>query len=311
LAVGVGLFAWILRTADLPAVWKTLTALHWRFGMVLLFYIVIFGLDTLGWRYALRPHAQAKIRWDRLFRARLAGEAVNYVTPTAWVGGEPVKAALLAERYGIPMVDGMASVVVAKTTFALSMLLFIVLGLFVTLWTQPISPAVLKWVWVVLPFLLTLMVIFLLVQFFQPFRRGSAWMSKISPRWFSQLESKVHQWDEAITSFYRSSPSSIFWSTWFHFLGWVAGAVEVYLILWFLQLPVSFATACSIEALWLLLRSGAFMIPATIGASEGIVLFICSGLGIGAVPGLALALTRRARELTWVGLGLAEFGRRR
>jgi glycosyltransferase 2 family protein len=117
--------------------------------------------------------------------------------------------------------------------------------------------------------------------------------------------------DHAIVSFYRDSPRSVFYSLGFHFLGWVAGVVEVFLILHFLKIPVSLSTAWAIEALWVLLRSGAFMIPASIGASEGILLFICGGFGIGAVPGLALALIRRARELTWVGLGLMEFARER
>ena len=90
LAAGIAIFIWVLRGADLPVVWAQISNLHWRFGIILLFYIVIFGLDTLGWRYALLPHAQRRIPWIRLFRTRLAGEAVNYVTPTAWVGGEPV-----------------------------------------------------------------------------------------------------------------------------------------------------------------------------------------------------------------------------
>ncbi len=51
------------------------------------------------------------------------------------------------------------------------------------------------------------------------------------------------------------------------------------------------------------------MIPASLGASEGILLLICAGMGISAVSGLALALVRRARELVWTGLGLLEFSR--
>ena len=132
---GLALLAWVLRSSDLPAVWHHLVNLRWRFLVVLLFYIVIFGLDTLGWRSALNPAGQAKVRWDRMFRARLAGEALNYVTPTAWIGGEPVKAYLLSRRYGVPLPDGMASVVIAKTTFTLSMLVFVVAGLILAMAT--------------------------------------------------------------------------------------------------------------------------------------------------------------------------------
>ena len=310
LLLGLGLFVWVLSSADLLAVWEQLRAFQWRFAMVFGFYVVIFGLDTLGWKFAFGPRIDNQLRWDRLFRTRLAGEAVNYITPSAWIGGEPVKAALLSKRYGVPLTDGIASVVVAKTTFAFSMLLFIILGLWVTAATRPVSASVVRWVWVVLPTLSVLLILFLLVQFFQPFRRSFLLFRRLAPNWFARVESKLEQLDHAVGSFYRDFPRSVFWSFGFHFLGWVAGAIEVYLIFYLLNFPISFATACSIEALWILLKSGAFLIPATIGVSEGILLFLCAGLGIHAVPALALALIRRARELAWVGLGLVEFSRK-
>ncbi|MBI3333370.1 MAG: flippase-like domain-containing protein [Candidatus Omnitrophica bacterium] len=304
--LGLGLFLWVLRTADLSAVWQQIRHLQWRFGVVLLFYVVIFGLDTFGWRFALSPLAQAKVRWDRLFRARLAGEALNYVTPSAWIGGEPVKAYLLSKRYGVPLSEGMASVVIAKTTFSISMFFFVMTGIGITLATRPLDPSLLRWVWITLIGLGGLLALFLLVQFLRPFEKGSSlfgWMrSSIGP--------KVREWDEALVRFYRESQRELFLSLGFHFLGWVAGVFEVFLILRFLGIPVTLATAWSLEALWVLLKSGAFLIPASLGASEGLGLLVCMGLGIQAVPGLALALVRRARELVWVGLGLLEFSRR-
>lgn len=292
-ALGVVLFAWVLASSDLGSVWKMLSQIRWRFLWVLAFYVVIFGLDTLGWRYTLRPSARAQIPWVRLFRARLAGEAVNYVTPAGSIGGEPVKAVLLFRRFGVPMADGMASVIVAKTTFALSMLLFVVVGLGVAAATHALPVLMLKWFWGVLGMLSFLLGLFVLVQFLKPSRRFTA----------------LHEWGQSIRSLYLQSPRAVLGSFGFHFLGWVAGVGEVYLILHFLRIPVSFATAFSIEAFWVLLRSGAFMIPASLGASEGAILFVCTGFGLGAMAGLALGLVRRARELTWIGLGLLEFSR--
>ncbi|MBI3323458.1 MAG: flippase-like domain-containing protein [Candidatus Omnitrophica bacterium] len=317
LLVGIGLFAWILANADLPAVWRQVRHLRWEFMLIFLFYAVIFGLDTFGWHFALTRRAQAQVRWSSLFRTRLAGEAVNYVTPTGYIGGEPVKALLLSRRHGIPLADGMASVVIAKTTLVFSMLLFILTGIGVTLATQEMEPSVFRWVWVVLPVLSLLLVLFLLAQFVQPFRRGSSLAHGVSlwaraPRlsgWLQRVKEKVREWDHAILSFYRQSPGSVLWSLGFHFLGWLAGAVEVLLILRLLGIPVSLTTAFSIEALWVLLKTAAFMIPASLGASEGLLLLVCGGLGISAVPGLALGLLRRAREMIWVGLGLLEFAR--
>ena len=304
MAAGLGLLGWILWTQNLPEVWRQVSHLQWRFLLVLLFYLVIFGLDTLGWRSALSP--RANVRWDHLFKIRLAGEAVNYVTPTAWVGGEPVKAHLLSKRYGIPFSDGIASVVIAKTTFSISMFLFILTGIALMLLTQSIHDSILRWVWIILPFLGVLLMLFLLAQFSQPFKRGISLLQAILPRFLRDAESKAKEWDRAIVTFYRHSPRAVLLSFAFHFLGWVAGVFEVYLIFRLLQVPVSLSAAWGIESLWLLLKTGAFLIPASLGASEGIILLICLGSGINAASALALALVRRAREIFWVGLGLRE-----
>ncbi len=307
--VGVGIFLWILSQQDLTTLGQMLAHFHWRFGLILLFYGVIFGLDTLGWSFALNGPSRSRVRWDDLLRARLVGEAVNYVTPMAWIGGEPIKALLLARRHGVPLADGMASVVVAKTTFTLAMLLFILTGLAVAMATEPIPPPLAGWVGIIFPVLCGLLALFLTVQFIRPFSRGLKFFERFFPRGWARAGQRLEEWDEAITKFYRGSPKALFWSIAFAFLGWMAGVVEVYLILTFLGIPVSWATAWTIESLWVLLRSGAFLIPAGLGANEGFAIVICATLGINAVTALALGLIRRARELTWVGLGLVEFSR--
>ena len=53
---------------------------------ILLPSVVGYALDAVGWRYTLGRHAQ-RIRFDRLFMTRMAGEAVNFTTPAAYLGG--------------------------------------------------------------------------------------------------------------------------------------------------------------------------------------------------------------------------------
>ncbi len=282
---------------------------RWRFFFVFLFYALIFGLDTWGWKYALHPDERSKVSWINLFRARLAGEAVNYVTPAASVGGEPVKAVILSKRYGVPMPEGMASVVVAKTTMALSMLFFSLAGIVLASISYPLPGLLKRWLGGVMVVLSGSLALFILAQFLKPFQRGSRAFSWIHPRWFDSLQAKMQSWDGAILRLYRQSPGSIFRSLLFHFLGWLAGAAEVFFVFKLLHFPISIPAAFCLEALWVLLRSGAFMIPASLGASEGFMVLVCSGLGISSVAGLAVGLIRRVREMAWMGLGLLEFSR--
>ena len=133
----------VLKLALLLLGALTLSALVWHIGIVriyeavarlgplalvtiLLPSLLMYLFEAYGWRVTLCIWADLLTFW-RLWAIRTAGEVVNMTTPTAYVGGEPLKA-LLLKRHGIPMVEGMASVVTAKTTMTIAQILFILAG---------------------------------------------------------------------------------------------------------------------------------------------------------------------------------------
>ena len=133
LIVGLAALIGIILHIGIEPILHTVSQLGlFHLGFILLPMIVVYGLEALGWQVTLGPHAR-KIGFLRLFAIRMAGETVNVTTPTAYVGGEPLKAYLL-KRYGVPMVDGLASVITAKTTMTLAQVFFILLGLALTFW---------------------------------------------------------------------------------------------------------------------------------------------------------------------------------
>lgn len=89
-------------------------------------------VDCLGWRLTLGQHNTA-VPFSRLFVIRSTGELMNATTPTAYVGGEPLRAHLL-KQYGIPMVDGLASVIVATTAMTIGQIVYILLGIGPGVW---------------------------------------------------------------------------------------------------------------------------------------------------------------------------------
>jgi hypothetical protein len=96
-------------------------------------------------------------------------------------------------------------------------------------------------------------------------------------------------------------------STLWHFAAWVLGGLELYLILAFLDLPVSFATALVLESFGAAVRFASFMVPASLGALEGGNMAIFAALGLPASMGLTSTLIRRLREATWAVGGLVAF----
>jgi uncharacterized membrane protein YbhN (UPF0104 family) len=86
-------------------------------------------------------------------------------------------------------------------------------------------------------------------------------------------------------------------------LNWYLGALEIYIILYFLGHPISIAESIILETLVELVRAGTFFIPATLGTQE--VAFLSATGAITGEPalGLAIALMRRVREIVWFILG--------
>src|SRR5436305_1817502 len=119
------LLALLLYHAGIGPVLVRLRALGWGAPLVLVPYLAIAAFDALGWRCTLP--ATARVPLGAVYLARMAGEAVNSLTPTA-VTGEPLKAHLL-RAWGVSSADGVASIVIAKTALTVSQILFILLGL--------------------------------------------------------------------------------------------------------------------------------------------------------------------------------------
>jgi uncharacterized membrane protein YbhN (UPF0104 family) len=110
--------------------------------------------------------------------------------------------------------------------------------------------------------------------------------------------------DGSLRHFYRDHWRRLLASTALHFLGWVLGGVEAFLMLYALDVPLSFATAVVIEAFGAAVRFATFLVPANIGVLEGANAGAFTALGAGAGAGLAFSFVRRARQAVWVGLGL-------
>jgi putative membrane protein len=81
-------------------------------------------------------------------------------------------------------------------------------------------------------------------------------------------------------------------------LGWLLGTGEVWLALYFLDHPVSWIEALMIESLAQAAKGAAFLVPGALGVLEGGYIVLGSLIGLPSSVSLALALTRRIRELS-------------
>ena len=296
---GAALFVVLLVQIGPAAVVASFSDLSWRLLVILCFpFVLINAFDTLGWKFAFRRDG---VPFPVLLWARLAGEAFNATTPTASVGGDAVKAWLIRRHAAIE--ESLPSVIVAKTTITIAQALFLLLGILVAWPTLPAGSPLL-WAMEVLLVLEILGVGgFVLVQAFGVIGGGGRILQRLGLLGAGEPPQALGRVDDALSRFYRDQPRRLILSIACHFAGWALSALETYVILYALGLPVSAATAIVIEAFGTGIRFASFMVPAHLGALEGGHVAIFVALGLTAPAGLTFSLVRRVREAAWTGVG--------
>ncbi len=272
--------------------------------VILLPMILVYGLEAWGWRLTLGAYAE-RVGFLRLWAIRMAGETVNATTPAAYVGGEPLKAYLL-KRYGVPMVEGMASVITAKTTMTLAQVLFILLGLGLAFWIMDAASHYWMAMFVSLGLLAFSVGLFVM---FQRYGLGMGCltmlrMCKIRLAFLEKRESQLQEMDATIRRFYSENRRTFFIGLGTFFLAWLCETLEVYAILYYLGMEIDVWTSISIAALTVFIKGGTFFIPGSLGAQEGGYTLLLMSFGYTEVTGITFALIRRLREILWIVIGL-------
>lgn len=296
LLAGSFTFFYLLWAFDPARVWSDLRGFGWGFAVVLPFQLLDHALNAWGWRLAFPPAAAAQTRFWDLVRVRVAGDGVNYLTPSGNIAGEFVRPAMLHAE--LPMDVRIASVFTAKAAQAAGQALFILLGLaYVMLGrVSVISTARLLWGGAAVTLILGGVVFCVWAVAHRP----PAWLNARFPKLGAGLGPVGGQ----LRGYLAEHPGRLAGSTLVFMLGYAWGALEIWLIARFLGLPLPLHTALAVEFLSNLIDAMAFMVPAKIGTQEAGKAAIFKGLGLPAGTGFSLGLIRHVRELAWAGLGL-------
>ncbi len=308
LFLGLLTFVGLIWHIGLGRIWDAISGVGpMALVLILLPSVLMYALEAWGWHLTLGTYAK-KISFSRVWAVRTAGEVVNMTTPAAYVGGEPLKAYLIRPQ-GIPLVDGLASVVTAKTIMTIAQVLFILVGIVLAVFLLQGTTSTTQ---LLMATGLSLgLLLFGTVGFFLLQRRGlfisilnGLRALKVRIAFLEQREEKLRELDQTIRDFYTQNQRGFMVATGIFFLGWLAEAFEVYVIIAMLGEPIDALTAISIGALSVFIKGSTFFIPGSLGAQEGGNLALLLAFGYGDVAGISFALLRRVRELVWIGIGL-------
>ena len=292
LAAGTTLLIALLLQQGVSDVWTAFATAGWGLALVAAYHLVPMIADAYAWRplFAATPRPGfITLTW-----VRWLGESVNTLLPVAQIGGEVIRSRLLALR-GIPASHAGAAVVADVTLGLFTQIAFTLLGiglLVVTLGTG-------QWIWPALGAALLMAVLATAFYFAQ--RRGL--FAAVAGRLEILIGTDrlvpaagARDLDATLTAIYVRRAAVARAAAW-RLTGWLAGAGEVWLALYFIGAPVGPVEALILESLGQAVRGMAFLVPAALGVQEGGFVLIGSLLGISPEVALALSLVKRVREL--------------
>jgi hypothetical protein len=303
LALGGALLAVTFWRIGLDGLVRDLRIIGWGLLVILLVEGLNVAFNTWGWALAF-PRGERSVSARRLVAARLAGDGVNYLTPSATVGGELLRVRLLGRE--LPSSLRWASVSVAKLGQTVAQAVFILLGLALVL---PRFTSARAWVgWLgggAAAILVCVAFVWVVGRGFWATTGGvlrRAGLGRVlRPAW---AEPGRHL-DAALG---RLGAGRAIASLGCFVLGWTVGAGEIYLILRWIGGTVDWQTALALEVGSVLIDGILFFVPAKIGTQEGGKVVLFAVLGLNPARGLTVGIVRRIRELAYAGLGLVALG---
>ena len=91
LILALGFYVWFLRRFGFGGVLACVRLVGWGLALTIALEAVSRISNTFGWR-AVIPKLPPNLGFGEMFMARIAGEATDYVTPSAQLGGQFVMA---------------------------------------------------------------------------------------------------------------------------------------------------------------------------------------------------------------------------
>ena len=303
LGLGIVLFAFVVWRSGPQKILADLARLTWRQIAVLMALRAGYWLlRTFNWKQIYDQY-ETKKPFLRLFEARLADNAVSFLTPSAMLGGLPVRALLLE---GVDRRRVFASVVLDKTIEGVTLAAFTVAAMLAAVVFLPLSGAARLVFGVFVVAAAAFCVAIVAGQRKGLFVGLLDFLARIGIRW-RRLEAKRESLgvvDTALAGFYRDHRALIPRVASLYTLTYLIWAAEIHITLHFLGAPgLTFVKSLLVISL----GNVAFVlpgIPASLGVYELTNVGVFKALGWTAGTAIALSVVRRLLALVWTTLGL-------
>lgn len=306
IVLGLALFGVTLAFIDHEATLREARSLGLLLPLVLAPSIGWHVVRTLGWLICFPPEVRPS--FGRLFRVRLAADAVSYFTIRG-LASEPLRVVLLLDR--VPPEASTASTILERTAMGVTSVVLVGITSVLAMSSQAVPESwqhVFRVIAMIAVVVIGLTVLLLTREgryvgpMFEALYRRTGW------HWTEgRVAHFIAEVERIFLDLARTDPRRLRHLLLLAVTAYALMALEIWIVFWAIREPVTVLSAMFVETFTRSTSVLSGMIPANLGALEASNVVVVNALGL--VGAGALALSRRVRGLAWAGLGLLLYPR--
>ncbi|MDD3006471.1 MAG: lysylphosphatidylglycerol synthase transmembrane domain-containing protein [Candidatus Pacebacteria bacterium] len=275
-------------------------------GVFLLNFLAVFVVGTCRWQVILEGQG-CPISFWKVMRAKMAGFTLSYITPSAMIGGEPVRAYMVKEESECGWERSFASVIIDQVIFLSCLFVAMVAG-FIFLAEHFSLPTEVFYAF----FLIFLSAFFILYFFYKKMlNRGAGekafftfFIHKIGLDKIGFIKNKsdsIDRTEKSMENFFNEKKKHFFLAVFLGLLESFLDVLIVAVICFYLGQQIGILK--SLGVFFFLTLANFFPIPGALGSFEFALTFASGILGIGKDVGLAFSLISRLINIILCLLG--------
>jgi uncharacterized protein (TIRG00374 family) len=286
-------------------IFKTVSVFSfWKWLIIVVVGLTSFFIGVWRWRYIIRILTGKNIGLKLAIYAKAIGWTIAYITPIAYIGGEPHKVYLLKEEADIDWESAGASVIIDEVLELSMALLFLIAGA-VFLFVKFSVPAIL---FVVLGSSIGTLVVLWLI-FWRQTKNGRGFLSFLigllnlnKIKWVNGIQEKIKAAEKQTANFFKNHKKQFFAALSLAFLERAALITTFWLMVEFLGERTNIFQIMAVMALTVAVNF--LPLPASLGGQEASQTIVFDLFGMGAVTGLVFSLILRILCVGGVLIGL-------
>ncbi len=303
--LGIAVLIYLFLTLPFGDVWKQFLGVE--IGLIGKYVAAIVFIQlvlTWRWQAVLQSRGYDDISFWSLNVYRLGGAAVSFLTPTAKMGGEPVRALILYKDSDLDFDTSLSTVVIDKTIELTSSGLFFIIGLIAALITYSLTASVRNTFIGIIAFLTILIGGF----FIRVFNGKNFFSWLFSSMQLDRVESlqgvleKVKEVEQLVVEFYERDKKGLIYAVLISLISWIGMFFEYYFIGQIVGVNLSL-----LQVFFVFTFVGlAYLIPVpmAVGTLEAGQVSLFSVIGLGSAKGLGVSLVVRAKDMLVSAVGI-------